>query len=466
MLLLLATAAVAGYMQELYFLVIPFLVLLGIYLVQNPHNLFYLLIASIPWSVEFNFTSSLGTDLPDEPLMLLISFAVLAWLIHQRKNFDPRMAHPLLMILLLQFIWTIITVVSSTDVIISTKYLLAKSWYLLAFVAAPLLLFRDEIVIKRTAIVLMSSMFFFMLVTLFRHAGNGFTFETINDSLHPFYRNHVNYSALLVFTVPVQLAVIRFSPSRKIRTIVSLALILTIGALYFSYARGAWMALAGGWLSYWLVRKRLLFASFLCFILISLLTVFYLKNNDRYLRFSPDYKSTIFHTNFREHLIATYQMKDVSTAERFYRWVAGVRMINDSWMTGLGPSTFYPQYKSYALPAFKTWVSRNAERSTVHNYFLLLIIEQGVIGLLLFLALLGFVFLRIQKIYQQTDSGFWKIVVSSAASILVMECIINFLSDMIETDKAGSIFYLCLAAVVIADWKTKKLKLEGVVKEI
>jgi O-antigen ligase len=40
----------------------------------------------------------------------------------------------------------------------------------------------------------------------------------------------------------------------------------------------------------------------------------------------------------------------------------------------------------------------------------------------------------------------------------VMQCVINFLSDMIETDKVGSVFYLCLATLVIADIKTRKGK--------
>jgi O-antigen ligase len=38
---------------------------------------------------------------------------------------------------------------------------------------------------------------------------------------------------------------------------------------------------------------------------------------------------------------------------------------------------------------------------------------------------------------------------------LVMICTVNFLSDLIETDKIGSVFYICLASLVVADIKTK-----------
>jgi hypothetical protein len=37
-----------------------------------------------------------------------------------------------------------------------------------------------------------------------------------------------------------------------------------------------------------------------------------------------------------------------------------------------------------------------------------------------------------------------------------MQCTVNFLSDLIETDKVGSVFYLCLAFLVIADAKTRE----------
>jgi O-antigen ligase len=175
------------------------------------------------------------------------------------------------------------------------------------------------------------------------------------------------------------------------------------------------------------------------------------------LAFAHDYKTTIFHTNFEEHLSATYEMKDVSTAERFHRWIAGVHMAGDSWQTGFGPTTFYQHYKSYTVPAFKTWVSKNEEQSTVHNYFLLLLVEQGAIGLLLFLSLLGAMFWQVQNIYHRTNNLFWKYTVAAIAAILVMQCIVNFLSDLVETDKAGSVFYLCVAVLIIADSATQTL---------
>ena len=131
-------------------------------------------------------------------------------------------------------------------------------------------------------------------------------------------------------------------------------------------------------------------------------------------------------------------------------------MSKDRWFTGFGPTTFTRQYKSYTIPAFRTWVSDNREQSTVHNYFLLLLIEQGVAGLLFFLLLLGAMLYKAQAIYHRTNDPFWKTTVVTIASILLMQCTVNFLSDLIETDKVGSVFYLCIAFLLIADAKTKR----------
>jgi O-antigen ligase len=295
-----------------------------------------------------------------------------------------------------------------------------------------------------------------MFVAIIRHSQYGMTFEMVNDALAPFFRNHVTYSSLLVCMIPMILAVIQLTTVRRWRIYLKVLLVITIVALYFSYARGAWLALFTGLLVYWLLKKKLLVLSFILFFSFCIGAVFWLRTNDNYLKYTNDYKTTIFHTNFEEHLIATYKLKDVSTAERFYRWVAGVRMIKDSWRTGFGPTTFYDNYQIYAIPAFRTWVSNNAEHSTVHNYYLLTIIEQGALGLLLLLVLIGSMFWYAQKIYHQTDDRFWKIVIAATASTLMMVCTVNFLSDMIETDKVGSIFYLCLATIIIADIQTRE----------
>lgn len=200
----------------------------------------------------------------------------------------------------------------------------------------------------------------------------------------------------------------------------------------------------------------MLFYSYVIGVFIILTALFWLKSNDRYLKYTNDYNNTIFHTNFTEHLIATYKLKDVSTAERFYRWIAGVRMIKDKPLTGYGPNTFYYNYKGYAVPAFKTWVSNNNDRSTVHNYFLLTVIEQGIPGLLLLLVLFGAMLYYAQYLYRRIKDPFYKTTALTTGVIITMIIVVNLLSDLIETDKIGSLFFLCLATLIVTDVNTRR----------
>lgn len=453
-----ASVSVAVFLAQPALVFVPALVMAALLCIRYPQVLFYALLFSIPWSTEFNFTESFGTDLPDEPLMLLMAFVVIALMLSKKKNNATRPKLPvLLLLLLIGLAWSFITVCVSTNVLLSAKYFLAKSWYLLAFVGAPLLLQGDEKLIKRSAAILFCSMFLVTCFTLVRHAAFNFAFIKINDSLAPFFRNHVNYSALLVFMVPLQIAFYQLAKKGWLRMAIFLSLPVVFAALAFSYARGAWLAFVVGMIAYWWIKKGWLLKAFLFTVFAVSCFVFWLQYHDNYLQFAPEHNTTIFHENFGEHLVATYKGKDVSTAERFYRWVAGARMSKEKWLTGFGPTTFYQQYKSYTIPLFRTWVSDNREQSTVHNYFLLLLIEQGVWGLLFFLLLVGTLFWQAQKIYNRTNNRFWKISVAAIASILWMQCTVNFLSDLIETDKVGSVFYLCLAFLIIADAKTKNI---------
>lgn len=440
--------------SSLYWLgIIPFVILFFYLGWQCKELIFYALIFSLPWSIEYSFNSSLGTDLPDEPLMWLTTILFLAYAVTLPPASRARFRHPLLSLLLIYYGWAIITVPFSTDWLISLKFVMAKGWYLIAFVLASLFVFENKPAIKRTALLFLFSMVVVCIIAITRHATYGFKFANVTNSVTPFFRNHVNYSAMLVCSVPVLIAA--FQVQRKYRGPLIAASIIVLVGLFFSYARGAWLALVVGLFAYWLIKKQKLFLAFVLSLLIACFLVFWLKSNDRYLRYAHDYKTTIFHKDFEEHLVATYRLKDVSTAERFNRWIAGVRMAADNWQLGYGPNTFYYNYKPYALPAFKTWVSSNKEHSTVHNYFLLVLIEQGMPGLLFFLAIAGGMLYYSERLYKRLQDKFYRATALACGVMVTMIIVVNFLSDLIETDKIGSLFFLCLATLVSIDLQTK-----------
>ena len=440
------------------YLLLPFVFFLFYIGWQSFSFVYFLLIASIPWSTEIYFGDSMAMNFPDEPLMLLASALFIATLFYLKGNsklIDWR--HPLLWLAGLHFAWIILTASFSTNFIISLKYTLAKGWYIIAFLLFPLLFIQNKIQIKRIALLFSISLFVITLVILAKHAMDDFLFMRINNAVTPFFRNHVNYSAMLVCSLPLWFAMYRLNNDNGIlKKWIIVVIIIILGALIFAFSRGAWLAIITGAIAYILIRYKILWQTFVAGILLTTAFIFWLKSEDRYLGFAHDFKTTIFHTDFKEHLAATYQLKDVSTAERFNRWIAAVRMVPESPLVGVGPGTFTNNYKSFSIPAFKTWVSDNEEKSTVHNYFLLLITEQGWPGLFFFLLLLTAVFYYAQYFFHRLQDLFYKEMILAVASIMVMIITLNFLSDLIETDKIGSLFFSCIAFLIIAGRQVKK----------
>ena len=435
-------------------LLAPIGILIGIWGWHNPSVLFYLLLISLPLSVEFSFSDQLGTDLPDEPLMLAVSVLSVLYLVYRFTPFRSRLwHHPLLICLLAWIGWMTITTMVSTTPWISFKFLLAKSWYIGAFLLAPLIWLRDQKSIRCALYCLFVPLFLLALLSVIRHAFEGFSFITSTAVVQPYFRNHVVYSAMLVTLVPVLFFSRRFTQKKQLW---DAAMILVLVALFFSYARGAWLALFVGIGAYLLLRNRLLVYGYVVVLLLSLLTIVWLKQGDRYLQFAPDYRTTIFHSDFQDHWRATYQGKDVSSVERFYRWIAGVRMVEEKPLIGFGPSSFYTRYRQYTVPAYKTWVSNNPDRSTVHNYFLLTAVEQGIPGLIIFLILFGALLFYAEKLYHRNRAIWIGQLAAGIAVIVVMLGVVNFWSDLIETDKIGSLFFLSIALLLIIDHRSKE----------
>lgn len=448
--------------QQVLFVLIPFIwILLPVifeYTIVKPEKLFWLLLIVLPLSTELNITPQLGFDFPDEILLVVLTGITIVKIIHQPYWFpDSLKRHPLFMLLVIYFFWLLISCCYSVEPVLSVKYFLAKIWYVIPFVVLPQVLLQSQSRIQKMAICLLVPILFVVIQTLLRHSFYGFSFEDVKKTLAPFFRNHVNYSSMLVCLVAVGWCVWKLTPAtHPNKKWIGYGLLVALAGLLFAYSRGAWIALMLGFSAIWVIKRKLMGAMVMLAISAVLVSTVWLVTDKKYMQFAPDHDRTVFHTDFGEHMRATVEMKDVSTAERFYRWVAGARMLVEKPVTGFGPNSFYPHYKPYAVGSFETWVSDNKEHSTVHNYFILVALEQGVIGLVLFCVLYFGMLLRAQKLYHQFQSRFYRTIALTIGIVLVMIGVINSLSDMIETDKIGSLFWLCLGMIVLLDTKARE----------
>ncbi len=452
-LLFLAFGAIAILQQNLAWMAIPFgLILFKLFVTfftYQTEQLFWLLLIFLPLSTELNITQSLGIDFPDELFLILITAITIAKLIHQPILFRSIFVSPILVIIAAHIFWIIISAYFSTEPILSLKYLLAKIWYIVPFVFISPVLLKQQSDWKKLALCLCIPMLLIIIQALIRFSFYGFEFAAIKKTMAPFFRNHVNYSSMLVCLLPIGWALWKFAPNNlSIKKAILFFLLIAITGLILSYSRGAWLALVVGLLSIVVFQKKKIAHVISISIVSIIIFIAILINNNEYLKFAPDHDRTIFHADFSDHLSATISMKDISNAERFHRWVAGIRMIAEKPIAGFGPNSFYTQYKPYTVSSFKTWVSNNPEHSTVHNYFLLIAIEQGIFGLMIFLVLLIWMLLKAQQLYHQFQSSFYSTIAIVTGIIIIMITIINCTSDMIETDKIGGIFWLSAGVLI------------------
>ncbi len=445
-------------LEENLLLIIPFVVLAAFVFSSDIRKLYFALLFVIPLSTEFSVTATLSTDLPDEPMMLLLSGSLIVIMILKPSVFPAQIKKSgLFLLVLLQLTWMTVTMFFSYETLLSVKYILAKTWFLMAFVVGGMIFLKtkEDFILASKALIF--SMLIPVVISLIRHASKGFTFESVNETLSPFFRNHVNYSALIVCLLPV-LFMWRYYSTGQSKKWITACILLFLAALLFAYSRGAWLCLITGAVTWLAIKKRFLLSLIFTIILITATGLFWLVQNENYLKFAPDFNTTTQHANIAEHLEATYTLKDMSTMERFYRWIAGLKMVNEELLKGYGPNTFSLHYKEYTVDAFKTWVSSNEEQSSVHNYFLLVSIEQGIPGLLLLVVLLISMFSIAIKGYHTLKEPFGRSLSMLCGVILSMIVTLNLLSDLIETDKIGSIFFIVLGMLIHLQVKMKEEK--------
>ncbi|MDE3143822.1 MAG: O-antigen ligase family protein [Bacteroidota bacterium] len=445
--------------QNFWWLFIPFAwILIPVifnYTVSFTERLFWLVLILLPLSTELMVTDSLGLDFPDEPLLILITGIFIVKLIYKPSLFPKHvLKRYLFFLLILHLLWIFICCFFSVDPILSIKFFLAKIWYVIPFVLLPQVIIKSQNDFKKIALSLLLPMLFVVLQALIRHSFYNFSFEGIKQVLDPFFRNHVNYSAMLVCLLAVLWCMRKLTPNNQFYSkLINAGIVIGITGLIFSFSRGAWSALVLGVLAGIIFHLKKMKIVLIGFAISFSVLIAWLFVNNNYLKFAPDYQHTIFHTDFSEHLQATVTLKDVSNAERFYRWVAAVNMIAEKPIAGFGPNNFYDNYKSFTRNQFKTWVSNNPDHSSVHNYFLLTALEQGVVGLILFAALFFGMILKTQQLYKQLHNNFYRTIALTTGIVLVMIGTVIFLSDLIETDKIGSLFWLSLGMIFILQEK-------------
>ncbi len=419
-------------------------------------KIYYLLFLCIPVSSEVFFTDHLATDFPTEPLIVGLMFIYLFILLTKPFEINAKfIKHPLSVFILMHIGWISLTTFTSSNFTFSIKFLLAKLWYIVTFYFFAEHVLKSEKKIRLLLWLVAISLCLATLKVIIHHSFLEFGFKRINEACPPFFRNHVNYAAILSVFFPFIPFLFKWTKSKFTKRIGQAIFIIISFGIITAFTRAAYVALVIAFIAYWIIRFRLVKFAILITTIAIIGLIMFLVTKNKFMELVPT-DQTVAHKEFADIVSSTSDLKDVSTMERYYRWIAASQMVSEKPLIGFGPGNFYHFYKHYTLNKFSTYVSDNPEKSGVHNYYLMTVLEQGIIGLILFLFIIYFSIIYGEKIYHDSKNRARKdLVMSATLSLLIIDSFL-LMNDMIETDKVGSFFFLNIAILVIVDLLNEK----------
>lgn len=456
------TFIIGWWLDNIVISLLPLAALVAFVAIVNFKPLFYLLLLSLPISIEFYLTDSLALNLPTEPLMagLMLVF-IFYCLLNRKKEELSYLKHPIITTLILLLIWTLISMLYSGEKLVSLKYFFAKCWFIISFVFLGAYCIKNVKDYKIAFWCIFGPLVLVTVYTLVRHYLINFSFVHVNSTMRPFFSNHVDSAVMQVAFLPFCIAT-RFMYKRGsiARLFIDAGIVLlTLGVIY-SYTRAALACLVLIPIIFLIIKLNLTKLVTITGLLALVIGIGLMTKENAYLAFAPNYEKTVYHESWQKHLKATINLKDVSSMERVYRWVAAFRMVEDHPIVGFGPGSFYYFYKQYTVSLFKTYVSENPEKSTVHNYYLLTLVEQGIVGFILFMLVVVMFLFTMQRLYFSALPYNEKYIVAAAGISMVLLLANNFLGDLIEVDKTGSLFFLNIALIISMDMRLKAINNE------
>lgn len=190
-------------------------------------------------------------------------------------------------------------------------------------------------------------------------------FSSIKGRVVSTFENPNVLAEYLIMALPLMLAVFIIAKSNKSRILTAFCGVCAVGCLIYTWSRGAWLGFIFGVIIFMLMYSKKTLAAML-FVLLG-------------VPFLP----FVLPASITQRFLSIGNLGDSSTSYRVNIWKGVFAMLKDYFVTGIGigNDSFRLVYPAYALSAIET-----APHS--HNLYLQIVVEIGIFGLIVFLALL------------------------------------------------------------------------------
>ena len=437
----------------------PIGMMLIYFAIYQTEKLFLAIAFFTPLSINIEeFSQSFGLFLPTEPL-LFGSMLLLSAIQIRNPFIDGRIwKHPIIITVIIFICWILISAITSSHVLVSFKFLLARLWFFI-----PVLLFGTYFFRKES-----NRMSFFWLFvigscitivyTLIHHAQYNFGEKEGHWVMTPFFKDHTIYGAIVALILPIAVSLFWFKKHTILMQVVLVLIItLILIGLYFSYTRAAWLSIIIAVFVGVIVHYRVNFKLLMGIGLVSLLIVL-LKWDSiemELARNKNQHDTESFNERFQS---AANVSTDASNLERINRWSCAISMFKERPIFGFGPGTYAFEYAPFQDPENLTIISTNfGDLGNAHSEYLGALSEMGIFGLLSLLAVVIAIFYSAVTLYHQYAISDRKNRTIVLGIILALTTYFShaFLNNFLDTDKAAVPIWGMCAMLIVMGFEVK-----------
>lgn len=408
----------------------------------------------VPLSIKLNkliLHPPFDLDLPTEPILFGITAIFILKYIQERR-FDARiLKHPVSISIILSAVWSLYTAMTSSMPLVSFKYSVSNLWFLIPFYFIAAEMFKDRKNISRYFTAYLISMLIVIAYTLIHHASYSFGHNASYWVMSPFFVDHTSYGAVLAMLIFIILGVVRaLKDADTSKWLYLTALAVLFVALILSYTRAAWLGIVGA-AGLWVI---LTFKIKIKHILIPIAIVggLLVINKDQIVILMEQNK-TDSSADFSQHIKSITNIKsDDSNLERLNRWSCAWRMFCERPIVGFGPGTYMFQYVPFQLSYERSRISTNAsDLGNAHSEYLGPLAEQGLVGLLAFLAVIITTTSAAIRVFYHSPHRWARELALYLLLGLVTYYIHGIINNFLDMDKTTALFWAASALIVVLD---------------
>ena len=458
---ILGNAYVLSYKRDMFYPynAIPVILMVVYAAIFHLQKLVFFLAFCTPLAItlkELGLSNGMDLSLPSEPLMagimLLYIFNELSSRITD-KNF---INHPITTLIVVQLAWMFFTTLTSTEVLISLKYLISRLWFIFSCYIIMPHIFQNKKNIINFIFCYSSALAIVVFYTIYQHSKFNFNDKAADWVVSPFYNDHTAYGAALAMFIPLMLCFVFIKSIPKFWRLFALFLFCLFGlAIILSFARAGWLSLIVAFGVFVTLVLKIKFRT-IFFTLITLASIFFVFQTEIFMALGRN--NTDAEGGFSNNIESVSNIStDASNLERLNRWSCAIRMWKDKPVLGWGPGTYMFKYAPYQLSKETTIISTNfGTNGNAHSEYLGPLAEQGFIGLgIVIILLLYYTSLGYKLVYTVAEPEI-RILVIGLFLGLMTYFVHGFLNNFLDTDKLSLPFWSFLAALVSIDLYYRK----------